>query len=216
MRPIWYWRSNKPMVKWCVEKKTWNNLQVEFVVGIRSDGTKQQHYYNEISTSIAIGILLCALQSVGLNSLVNILSSYTLSIRLLLCIHIINIHVCFFSFFLMLFSLLGTCVIFVLCQQIALGFFESFFSHSGVLCLCVNAFVGNHSTELRTGPSSATWSANKWETVSSHAGWICSRWLSRSWSAEKITWRYLGDILMLQYWSDKLMLRERRMNIDCV
>lgn len=38
---------------------------------IRPDGAKQQHYYNEISTSIAAGILLCALQSAGLNSLVN-------------------------------------------------------------------------------------------------------------------------------------------------
>ncbi|XP_055304060.1 iodotyrosine deiodinase [Sitodiplosis mosellana] len=40
------------------------------VYGIRSDGMKQQHYYNEISVSIATGILLCALQSAGLNSLV--------------------------------------------------------------------------------------------------------------------------------------------------
>lgn len=39
-------------------------------VGNRPDGTKQQHYYNEISVSIATGILLCALQSAGLNSLV--------------------------------------------------------------------------------------------------------------------------------------------------
>lgn len=39
-------------------------------IGIRPDGMKQQHYYNEISTSIAAGILLSALQSAGLNSLV--------------------------------------------------------------------------------------------------------------------------------------------------
>lgn len=39
--------------------------------GIKPDGTgKKQHYYNEISTSIATGILLCALQAAGLNSLV--------------------------------------------------------------------------------------------------------------------------------------------------
>ncbi|XP_037935769.1 iodotyrosine deiodinase 1 [Teleopsis dalmanni] len=34
------------------------------------DGRKKQHYYNEISVSIATGILLSALQAAGLNSLV--------------------------------------------------------------------------------------------------------------------------------------------------
>lgn len=38
--------------------------------GFKEDGAKKQHYYNEISTSIATGILLCALQAAGLNSLV--------------------------------------------------------------------------------------------------------------------------------------------------
>ncbi|KXJ78634.1 hypothetical protein RP20_CCG003979 [Aedes albopictus] len=38
--------------------------------GFKEDGAKKQHYYNEISTSIATGILLCALQVAGLNSLV--------------------------------------------------------------------------------------------------------------------------------------------------
>ncbi|XP_058125200.1 iodotyrosine deiodinase [Anopheles ziemanni] len=38
--------------------------------GYKTDGGKKQHYYNEISTSIATGILLCALQSAGLSSLV--------------------------------------------------------------------------------------------------------------------------------------------------
>lgn len=38
--------------------------------GYKADGGKKQHYYNEISTSIATGILLCALQAAGLNSLV--------------------------------------------------------------------------------------------------------------------------------------------------
>ncbi|XP_053688051.1 iodotyrosine deiodinase [Sabethes cyaneus] len=38
--------------------------------GFKADGSKKQHYYNEISTSIAVGILLCALQAAGLNSLV--------------------------------------------------------------------------------------------------------------------------------------------------
>lgn len=38
--------------------------------GFKADGGKKQHYYNEISTSIATGILLCALQAAGLNSLV--------------------------------------------------------------------------------------------------------------------------------------------------
>lgn len=45
------------------------------MTGIRPDGAKQQHYYNEISTSIAIGILLMALQCAKLNSLVRVRSS---------------------------------------------------------------------------------------------------------------------------------------------
>jgi len=40
------------------------------IYGLRADGTKKQHYYNEISVSIAVGILLCALQAAGLNSLI--------------------------------------------------------------------------------------------------------------------------------------------------
>lgn len=38
--------------------------------GLREDGRRKQHYYNEISTSIATGILLCAIQAAGLSSLV--------------------------------------------------------------------------------------------------------------------------------------------------
>lgn len=38
--------------------------------GRREDGQKQQHYYHEISTAIAVGLLLAALQCAGLNSLV--------------------------------------------------------------------------------------------------------------------------------------------------
>lgn len=38
--------------------------------GTREDGQRKEHYYNEISTSIATGILLCALQSAGLSALV--------------------------------------------------------------------------------------------------------------------------------------------------
>lgn len=38
--------------------------------GTTVDGRKKLHYYNEISTSIATGILLCALQAAGLCSLV--------------------------------------------------------------------------------------------------------------------------------------------------
>ncbi|XP_017101251.2 iodotyrosine deiodinase [Drosophila bipectinata] len=38
--------------------------------GLTSDGRRKRHYYNEISTSIAGGILLCALQAAGLASLV--------------------------------------------------------------------------------------------------------------------------------------------------
>lgn len=40
------------------------------IYGVTEDGRKKQHYYNEISTSIATGILLCALQAAGLCSLV--------------------------------------------------------------------------------------------------------------------------------------------------
>lgn len=40
------------------------------IYGIRPDGKKQQHYYNEISVAISTGILLCALQAAGLNSLI--------------------------------------------------------------------------------------------------------------------------------------------------
>jgi iodotyrosine deiodinase len=38
--------------------------------GLRADGKKKQHYYNEISVSIATGILLTALHCAGLNSVV--------------------------------------------------------------------------------------------------------------------------------------------------
>lgn len=38
--------------------------------GVMPNGGKKQHYYNEISTSIATGILLCAFQCAGLSSLV--------------------------------------------------------------------------------------------------------------------------------------------------
>jgi iodotyrosine deiodinase len=45
-------------------------LRLIFSPGIRADGKKKQHYYNEISVSIATGILLTALQCAGLNSVV--------------------------------------------------------------------------------------------------------------------------------------------------
>lgn len=38
--------------------------------GILPNGKKQQHYYNEISVSIAVGILLSAIQCAGLSSLI--------------------------------------------------------------------------------------------------------------------------------------------------
>ncbi|XP_043647781.1 uncharacterized protein LOC122616406 [Drosophila teissieri] len=38
--------------------------------GLSENGKRRRHYYNEISTSIAAGILLCALQAAGLSSLV--------------------------------------------------------------------------------------------------------------------------------------------------
>jgi iodotyrosine deiodinase len=37
--------------------------------GMRADGQRKTHYYNEISCSISVGILLCALQAAGLSSL---------------------------------------------------------------------------------------------------------------------------------------------------
>lgn len=37
--------------------------------GLRADGAKKVHYYNEVSCAISVGILLCALQSAGLSSL---------------------------------------------------------------------------------------------------------------------------------------------------
>ena len=40
------------------------------VYGFTRNGNRKQHYYNEISVSIATGILLCALQSAGLCSLI--------------------------------------------------------------------------------------------------------------------------------------------------
>ncbi|XP_013115054.2 iodotyrosine deiodinase [Stomoxys calcitrans] len=40
------------------------------IYGMTKQGTRKQHYYNEISVSISVGILLCALQAAGLNSLV--------------------------------------------------------------------------------------------------------------------------------------------------
>lgn len=39
------------------------------VYGIRTDGKRRTHYYNEISVAISVGILLCALQAAGLSSL---------------------------------------------------------------------------------------------------------------------------------------------------
>ncbi|XP_075162609.1 iodotyrosine deiodinase [Haematobia irritans] len=40
------------------------------IYGMTKYGTRKQHYYNEISVSISVGILLCALQAAGLSSLV--------------------------------------------------------------------------------------------------------------------------------------------------
>ncbi|KAI8126413.1 hypothetical protein FF38_07531 [Lucilia cuprina] len=40
------------------------------IYGFTKSGKRKQHYYNEISVSIATGILLCALQAAGLSSLV--------------------------------------------------------------------------------------------------------------------------------------------------
>lgn len=37
--------------------------------GMRADGQRKTHYYNEISCSISVGIFLCALQAAGLSSL---------------------------------------------------------------------------------------------------------------------------------------------------
>ncbi|XP_067647501.1 iodotyrosine deiodinase isoform X2 [Eurosta solidaginis] len=54
------------------------------VYGSLADGSRKQHYYNEISVSIAIGILLCALQAAGLSSLVTTPLNCGHTIRLLL------------------------------------------------------------------------------------------------------------------------------------
>ncbi|XP_039964297.1 LOW QUALITY PROTEIN: uncharacterized protein LOC120777194 [Bactrocera tryoni] len=40
------------------------------IYGYLPNGERKQHYHNEMSVAIATGILLCALQSAGLNSLV--------------------------------------------------------------------------------------------------------------------------------------------------
>uniref|UniRef100_A0A1B0FFD6 Nitroreductase domain-containing protein n=1 Tax=Glossina morsitans morsitans TaxID=37546 RepID=A0A1B0FFD6_GLOMM len=45
-------------------------LVLKQVYGFTKSGKRKQHYYNEISVSIAVGILLCALQAAGLSSLV--------------------------------------------------------------------------------------------------------------------------------------------------
>lgn len=39
------------------------------IYGLRTNGAKKVHYYNEVSCAISVGILLCALQSAGLSSL---------------------------------------------------------------------------------------------------------------------------------------------------
>lgn len=115
--------------------KSVRHSQLDFVVGIRSDGTKQQHYYNDISMSIAIGILLCALQSVGLNSLVNILFS---QIHTLVIMHIYSC-LFFFLFQFFFFAAWNMCH-FRAASTNRFGFFRFaffFFSHSvGCLSVC--------------------------------------------------------------------------------
>lgn len=54
------------------------------VYGYLPNGDRKQHYYNEISVAIATGILLCALQSAGLNSLVTTPLNCGLALRMLL------------------------------------------------------------------------------------------------------------------------------------
>lgn len=54
------------------------------IYGYLSNGERKQHYYNEISVAIATGILLCALQAAGLNSLVTTPLNCGLALRMLL------------------------------------------------------------------------------------------------------------------------------------
>jgi iodotyrosine deiodinase len=44
-------------------------ILLNFPLGFRKDGKRKTHYYNEISVSISVGILLCALQAAGLSTL---------------------------------------------------------------------------------------------------------------------------------------------------
>lgn len=52
--------------------------------GLKSSGERKTHYYNEISTAISVGILLCALQSAGLSSLTTTPLNCGPALRLLL------------------------------------------------------------------------------------------------------------------------------------
>ncbi|XP_018785975.1 PREDICTED: iodotyrosine deiodinase 1 [Bactrocera latifrons] len=54
------------------------------IYGFLPNGERKQHYYNEISVAIATGILLCALQAAGLNSLVTTPLNCGLALRRLL------------------------------------------------------------------------------------------------------------------------------------
>lgn len=52
--------------------------------GLKPDGERKTHYYNEISCAVSVGILLCALQSAGLSSLTTTPLNCGLALRLLL------------------------------------------------------------------------------------------------------------------------------------
>ncbi|XP_012157408.1 iodotyrosine deiodinase 1 [Ceratitis capitata] len=54
------------------------------IYGYLPNGDRKQHYYNEISVAIATGILLCALQAAGLNSLVTTPLNCGTALRILL------------------------------------------------------------------------------------------------------------------------------------
>lgn len=213
----WYWHSNKSTVTLDFWFWFWMRIYLQCGTrffpfpGTRSDGTKQQHYYNEISTSIAIGILLCALQSVGLNSLVNILVLRTRSANICICTYYIHIHVCFF---------LGFFLARDMCHLCAASTIRCFLLFSNFLSLSVclsllslrQYVLGNYSFELRTSHSPATRPSDERKTVGSHARRICSRRLPCSRSPPKADWKHFGDVLtsaMAEVNSDRVEEQQR-------
>lgn len=134
--------------------------------GIRPDRTKQQHYYNEISVSIATGILLCALQSAGLNSLVlseNILPIYISDLLIYVSIFVFVFNISFFVTF------------------------------KNIRCNKKN--LGNDAIKLWSSHSNIIESSTKWEVACFVASWLCGQWMYCTGSPPKITWRHYDHLL---------------------